>query len=64
MTRSSFVMAAVATVAAVGGFVLLARPVTTEAGVYRRRIFGTMLLAAALILALFAWGLTQVSVAP
>ena len=56
----SLIMAIVAGAAALAGAIILARPVTTEQGVYGKRIAGTMALALAVILALYAWGLHRV----
>ena len=53
----AFIMACVAALSALGGAVVLWRPVRSEQGVYLKRIGATMLLAFALILALFAGGL-------
>lgn len=53
----AFIMACVAALAALGGAITLWRPVHTPQGVYLKRIGATMLLAFAIILALFAGGL-------
>jgi len=53
----AFIMACVAALSALGGAVVLWRPVRSAQGVYLKRIGATMLLAFALILALFAGGL-------
>ena len=53
----AFVMAGVALLCALGAGVLFVRPTPSEAAVYRHRIAATMLLAAAMILAVFAWTL-------
>ncbi len=52
-------MAAISGIAALGGMVLLARPARSEGAIYGKRIVGTMAIAFALILALFAWGLER-----
>ena len=54
MNRAPLIMTAVATVAGIGGLVVVTRPVRSEAGRYRRRIAGTMLIALAVILGGFA----------
>lgn len=54
------IMACVAAVAALGGLTIVAWPVRSEQGIYGKRIAGTMALALALMLALFAWGLARV----
>lgn len=59
ITPAALVMACVAAVSALGGVLIVARPARSEAGVYGKRIGGTMALAFALILALFAWGLQR-----
>lgn len=51
------VMALVASVAAITAIAIATRPAPTEAAVYRRRIAGTMLGAAAIILGGFAFAL-------
>ena len=61
MIRAPFIMAAVAATAGIAGLVVVTRPVRSEAGRYRRRIAGTMLIALAVILGGFAnalnmWG--------
>lgn len=53
----AFIMACVAALAALGGAIILWRPARTAQGVYLKRLSATMLLAFALILALFAGGL-------
>ena len=60
MIPASWVMAGVSALAAIGGAVILARPVRSAHAVYGRRIAGTMALAFAIILALYAWGLERV----
>ncbi len=55
----STLMYAVAAVCAIAGTALFLRATPTEAQVYRHRIFATMLIAAALILAGFAYSLSQ-----
>lgn len=52
-------MAAVSGVATLGGAFILSRPARSEGAIYGKRIAGTMALAFALILALFAWGLER-----
>ena len=51
------VMAIVALIAGAGAIFFMARRTTSEASVYRNRIAGTMLAAAALTLGGFAWAL-------
>lgn len=53
----AFIMACIAGLAALGGAIILWRPVRSVEGMYFKRIGATMLLAFALILALFAGGL-------
>ena len=55
--NSPLVMAAVALLVLVAAAVTLTRPARSEAGVYRRRIAGTMLGAGAIILGGFAYAL-------
>ena len=50
-------MAVVALLAGAGALYCMARRTTSEASVYRNRIAGTMLAAAALTLGGFAWAL-------
>jgi hypothetical protein len=57
MNRAPLIMATVAGVAGAGGLFVITRPVRSEAGVYGRRIAGTMLLALAIILGGFAHAL-------
>ena len=54
MTRAPMIMYAVAGVAAAGGTYVVTRRATSEGAVYARRIGGTMLLALAVILGVFA----------
>lgn len=61
MTRSPLIMLCVAVVIGIAGLVVVTRRVTTDAGVYGRRIAGMMLLMLALILGWFgiamaSWG--------
>ncbi|HWJ68657.1 MAG TPA: hypothetical protein VNS79_01195 [Sphingobium sp.] len=60
MTSAALIMGGVAAACAVGGGVVLSRPARSEPAVYARRLSATMLLALALILALFTWGLEQI----
>jgi hypothetical protein len=53
-------MAGISALAAIGGAFILTRPVRSDHAVYGRRIAGTMALAFAIILALYAWGLERV----
>ncbi len=53
-------MALVAGAAALAGGLILAHPARSEPGAYGKRIAGTMALALAIILALFAWGLHRI----
>ena len=53
-------MALVAAAAAIGAGLILARRATSAQGIYAQRIAGTMALALAVILALYAWGLHRV----
>lgn len=53
-------MLGVAATSALGGIAILTRRPSSEQGVYARRIAGTMAMAFALILLLFAWGLEQI----
>ena len=57
----AFIMACIAALAALGGAFVLWRPVRNVEGVYFKRIVATMLLAFALILALFAAGLHRMA---
>jgi hypothetical protein len=59
MTSAALVMGGIAAACALGGGVVLSRPARSEPAVYVKRIGATMLLALALILALFAWGLER-----
>jgi energy-converting hydrogenase Eha subunit E len=52
--RATFIMYAIAAVAALASLGVVVRPARSEPAVYRKRIAGTMLLALALILAGFA----------
>ncbi|MBO9576311.1 MAG: hypothetical protein J7494_11275 [Sphingobium sp.] len=63
MTRAAIVMACVSATSALAGAGVLALPARTAQGVYGKRIAGTMFCAMAVILALFAWGLTRIEVA-
>jgi len=54
MSYATTIMYLVALAALVVGVVLIARPTPSEAAVYRHRIFATMLIAFAVILAGFA----------
>jgi len=54
MSYATTIMYLVALAALVVGVVIIARPTPSEAAVYRHRIFGTMLIAFAVILAGFA----------
>ncbi len=53
------IMGLVAVAALAGTVVTLTRPAASEAGVYRRRIAGTMLGAGAIILGGFAYALSS-----
>lgn len=53
------IMALVAAALAIAAIGVLTRGVRSEAGVYGRRISGTMLAAAAIILGGFAWALSS-----
>ena len=58
MTRAPIVMAAVASVAGLGGIAaLLAIRGDSDAATYARRMIATMLFALALILGFFAWSM-------
>jgi hypothetical protein len=59
----SFIMAIVALLCAVAGTVVFLRPAPREQQVYRHRIFATMLITAAIILAGFAYSLHSWEVA-
>ncbi|MBN8814027.1 MAG: hypothetical protein J0J06_01110 [Sphingomonas sp.] len=60
MTRAPIVMAAVASVAGLGGVAsLVAIRGAGEAATYARRMIATMLFALALILGFFAWSLAS-----
>lgn len=61
MLSPALVMACVAGAFALVAAVILARPARSEQGIYIRRIAAMMTIAAALILALFAWGLTRIA---
>jgi hypothetical protein len=52
-------MACVAATAAAGGIAVISLPSTSEQAVYGKRIAGTMLVALAIILGMFAWGLER-----
>jgi len=51
-------MAGVSATAGLAGLIIVARPARSPQMVYARRIAGTMTLAFALMLAIFAYGLT------
>jgi hypothetical protein len=57
---AGLIMAGVAGIAALSGAIILLRRPRTPQGTYGQRIAATMLLAFALILALFSWGLERV----
>lgn len=59
MISAALIMAGVAAACAIGGGVVLSRPTRSEPAIYAKRIGATMLIALALILALFAWGLER-----
>lgn len=60
MTRAPIVMAAVASLAGVGGIAaLFGIRGTGDAATYARRMVATMLFAIALILGFFAWSLAS-----
>ncbi len=59
MTSAALVMGGVAATCAIGCGVVLTRPARSEPAIYAKRIGATMLIALALILALFAWGLER-----
>lgn len=59
MTRAALVMACVSATSALAGGAVFVLPARTDQGRYGKRIAGTMFCAMALILALFAWGLTR-----
>jgi len=59
MISAAHIMGGVAAICAIGGGVVLTRPARSEPAVYAKRIGATMLIALALILALFAWGLER-----
>lgn len=61
MSRAALLMACVSGGAALAGGLVLSRRVASPQGVYIRRIAGTLLGAAALLLALFAWGLERMA---
>ena len=54
MTHAIAIMYLAGLAALIAGVVVIARPTPSEASVYRHRIFGTMLIAFAIILAGFA----------
>jgi len=60
MISPTLVMLGVAALSLIGGIVILARPARSEQAVYVKRIAGTMAVAFAVILTLFAWGLEQI----
>ena len=62
MLPAPLIMALVAATSAVAAGVVLLRPVQSEAGIYGRRIAGTMLVAFAIILGGFAASLWSWSV--
>lgn len=62
MLPAPLVMALVAAASAIAAAIVLARPVTSEAGAYGKRIAGTMLAAFAIILGGFAASLWSWSV--
>lgn len=57
MSSAALIMGGVAAICAIGCGVVLTRPARSEPAIYAKRIGATMLIALALILALFAWGL-------
>jgi len=57
----ALIMAGVAATLALVATILFARRPRSPHGVYIRRIAGMMLIAASVILALFAWGLHRVA---
>jgi len=59
MTRGPIIMYAVAAIAGAGGVGVLLAPGKSEGATYAKRIGATMLLALALILAVFATALTS-----
>ena len=56
-------MACISAMLAVAGLIAVTRPVPTPQAVYIRRIASAMFFAAALTLAVFAWGLTRIAAA-
>ena len=59
MTHAALVMSMVSATAAIGGVTVFAWPSRAEHAIYIKRIAGTMCIAGALILALFAAGLQR-----
>lgn len=57
MTSGALIMAGVAALCTVAAIWLFSRPTPTAASVYRNRIASTMLLAAGIMLAVYAWTL-------
>ena len=64
MTLANLIMLGLGLAALVGGAVLLLRRGGSEAGVYVRRIAGTMLGALGLVLMIFAVGLSTIRSVP
>ena len=59
MTRAPLIMYAVAGAAGAGGILVLTRRAASEGAVYARRIGATMLLALAVMLAVFATAMAR-----
>ncbi|QNN64601.1 hypothetical protein H9L12_09885 [Sphingomonas rhizophila] len=59
MTDASMIMLAIGTAFALIGANVLVRPAATDAGRYARRIAGIMAVSLGLILAVFAFGLSE-----
>ena len=59
MTSANLLMLAIGIAAALIGANILVRPATTDAGRYARRIAGVMAVSLGLILALFAYSLSE-----
>ncbi len=59
MNRAALVMACVSATIGAAGLAVAAMPARSEQAVYGKRIAGTMLIAGAVILAMFAYGLER-----
>ena len=57
VNRAALIMTCVSATVAAAGIAVIATPARSERAVYGKRIAGTMLVAGAIILAMFAYGL-------